>query len=310
MTKELPKILGKYKLNYNIAHLTWFKVGGNAEILFKPKDAYDLINFLKQNAQNSENKLPITVIGAGSNLIVRDGGIDGFVVKLGAGFTEININKEGLLEVGGGCLNYNLSRFALQNNIKNFEFLVGIPGTIGGGVCMNAGAYGNEFKDILKYVHAVDHEGNEFKITINSESFSYRKNHLNLLHLNNTAKGGLIFTKAIFNVEKGDAEEISKKMRLINEKRSSTQPITEKTGGSTFANPSGALKAWELVDKIGFRGKSHRGARMSEKHCNFMINDGTATASDMEELGDSIIEKVKSETGVELKWEIKIIGKK
>lgn len=292
---DLPKVRGKYKLNYNIAHLTWFKVGGNAEILFKPEDSEDLAYFLKEK----DAKLEVMVLGAGSNIVIRDGGVQGVVVKLGRSFTEIEELPDGTFAVGAGCLNYNLAKFAATKSIQGFEFLVGIPGTIGGGVAMNAGAYGSEFKDIVISVEAIDKSGNYRNFSCDEIGFSYRKNSL---------PKDLIFTKVIFKCEPGILSKIQAKMDEINRKRSETQPITEKTGGSTFANPVG-YKAWELIDEAGLRGHSIGGASMSQKHCNFMINNGTASASDMEKLGEFVRKKVKQVSGIELNWEIKRVGK-
>jgi UDP-N-acetylmuramate dehydrogenase len=292
---KLPKIRGKYKENYNLAHLTWFKVGGAADLLYKPADEDDLVDFLKEN----NGELPVTVIGAGSNIIIRDGGIEGVVVKLGSGFTEIEILPDGNFLVGAGCLNFNLAKFALANSIKGFEFLVGIPGTVGGGVAMNAGSYSSEFKDIVHSVYAIDRLGEKMQIPLKDIGFGYRKNSLPI---------DLIYTKVLFLAEKGDDDEISSKMQDISKKRAETQPITEKTGGSTFANPEGK-KAWELIDAAGLRGARIGGAFMSEKHCNFMINQGDATANDMEKLGELVRQKVKEHSLVELKWEIKRIGR-
>ncbi len=291
----LPKVRGKYKFDYNIAHLTWFKVGGNTDILFKPEDIEDLSYFLKEK----DNNLAVMVLGAGSNIIIRDGGFDGAVIKLGRLFTEIERMKDGSLAVGTGCLNYNLAKFAAKESIKGFEFLVGIPGTIGGGVAMNAGAFGSEFKDLVMYVEALDEFGNYKQFSSEEIGFSYRKN---------TLPKGLIYTRVVFRVEAGKIEDIKSKMDEINKSRSTSQPITEKTGGSTFANPEG-YKAWELIDKSGLRGFKIGGASMSDKHCNFMINDGTASAADMENLGEFVREKVKKNSGIELQWEIKRVGR-
>ena len=292
---KLPDIRGVYKLNYNLAHLTWLKVGGPADVLFKPKDQEDLVSFLQQNM----GALPVAVIGAGSNLIIRDAGIDGVVIKLGAGFTDIKILPDGNLQVGAGCLNYNLAKFALMNNIKNLEFLVGIPGTIGGGVAMNAGSYGTEFKDIIHSVRVIDKLGNILDIKADDIVFSYRKNSL---------PNDLIFCSVQLRGELGNFEEVKLKMQNISALRESTQPIREKTGGSTFANPPNS-KAWELIDAAGLRGHKIGGASMSHMHCNFMINDGTATAHDMETLGEFVRSKVKEQSSIELKWEIKRIGR-
>jgi UDP-N-acetylmuramate dehydrogenase len=290
----LPSVKGKYKFDYNISHLTWFKVGGNAEILFKPEDQDDLIYFL----QNKPKNLDVTVLGAGSNVIIRDSGIKGALIKLGRAFTAIEELQNGDLSVGAGCLNYNLAKFTASKSITGFEFLIGIPGTIGGGVAMNAGAYGSEFKDIIVSVEAVDLNGNYRIYSCEEMGFAYRSNALSK---------NLIFTKVTFQRANGNFQEIQNKMNEINKKRSETQPITEKTGGSTFANPH-EHKAWELIDKSGLRGYSIGGASMSKKHCNFMINDGTATASDMEMLGEFVQKKVKEDSGIDLKWEIKRIG--
>lgn len=288
-------IKGTYKLDYNLAPLTWFKVGGSADVLFKPEDTEDLAKFMKQNA----GILPVTVLGAGSNIIFRDGGVHGVVVKLGRSFTDIEIVSNNELSVGAACLNYNLAKFTQGNSIKNFEFLIGIPGTVGGGVAMNAGSYGSEFCDIVKSIEIVDKDGNIKVIAASDIGFSYRKNSL---------PKGTIVTKVIFKTEIGDIDEIKSKMAKISKERSETQPITEKTGGSTFANPEG-YKAWELIDKAGLRGKSVGDAIISTKHCNFMINNGNATAKDIEELGEFVRAEVKEKLGVELQWEIKLIGR-
>ncbi len=293
---DLPKVKGIYKENSKLAHLTWFKVGGNADILFKPLDEEDLADFLKK----IEKKVPITIIGAGSNVIIRDKGVEGVVVKLANSFTEIDTLANGNLLVGAGCLNFNLAKYAQINSIKGFEFLVGIPGTIGGGVAMNAGSYGSEFQDIVANVHALDRRGNKVLFSNKDMGFEYRKNSLT---------EGYIFTKVEFMTSAGIEEEIKKKMQEISNARASTQPITEKTGGSTFANPA-ACRAWELIDKAGLRGAKVGGAMMSDKHCNFMINTGNASAADLENLGELVIERVKEKTGIELKWEIKRIGRK
>ena len=292
---KLPIVRGKYKENYNLAHLTWFKVGGAADVLYKPVDEDDIANFLKQNA----GKLPVTIIGAGSNIIIRDRGIEGVVIKLGNGFTEIEILPQGDLLVGAACLNFNLAKFAQANGIKGFEFLVGIPGTVGGGVAMNAGSYGSEFKDIVKSVYALDKMGTQMQIPLEDIGFDYRKNSL---------PTNLIYTKVVFRADRGDPSEIKLKMQDINEKRAATQPVTEKTSGSTFANPEGK-NAWELIDNAGLRGMKIGDAVISEKHCNFMINQGSANAYDMEQLGEFVKNKVKDHSGIELKWEIKRIGR-
>lgn len=289
-------IRGVFKQNYNLKHLTWLKVGGDADIFFKPEDIEDLKTFLKEN----NNRFPITVIGAGSNLIIRDKGVEGIVIKLGRNFTDIQFIDNNLIMAGAGCLNSNLSKFCLINSITGFEFLIGIPGTVGGGVAMNAGSYGREFKDIVASVEVLDTEGNLIIIPVDRIGFSYRTNSL---------PKDLIFTRVFFQAEnKEDPNKIKQKMDEISAIRSSSQPVSEKTGGSTFANPEG-FKAWELIDKAGLRGVRVGGACMSEMHCNFMINDNNATATDMENLGELVKQKVKENSGIELQWEIKRIGK-
>ena len=285
---------GEIKENYNLSHLIWFKVGGPAQVFFKPEDASDLKDLLQQNAA----KLPITVLGAGSNTIIRDGGIDGIVIKLGRNFTNIELQGDHI-KVGASSLNLNLAKFCLNNSIKGFEFLVGIPGTIGGGVTMNAGAYGKEFKDILANVEVMTYAGEVLNIPASDIKFSYRTANL---------PQDYIITSAAFKAKRGDSQKISNLMDEINLKRASTQPIKEKTSGSTFANPEN-YKAWELIDKAGLRGYRIGGASMSELHCNFMINDGSACAKDLEQLGEYVRAQVFEKYGVTLEWEVKRIGK-
>jgi UDP-N-acetylmuramate dehydrogenase len=289
-------IRGVLKQNYNLKHLTWLKVGGDADIFFKPEDIEDLKIFLKEN----NNRFPITVIGAGSNLIIRDKGVEGVVIKLGRNFTDIQFVDNNLIVAGAGCLNSSLAKFCLVNSITGFEFLIGIPGTLGGGVAMNAGSYGCKFKDIVASVEVLDTEGNLIIIPLDRIGFSYRTNSL---------PKDLIFTRVFFQAKnKEDTNKIKQKMDEISAIRSSSQPVSEKTGGSTFANPKG-FKAWELIDKAGLRSARVGGACMSEMHCNFMINDNNATATDMENLGELIRQKVKENSSIELQWEIKRIGK-
>jgi len=293
---DFQSIKGICKRDYNLKHLTWLKVGGNADVFFKPENTDALVVFLKEN----KSSFPVTVIGAGSNLIIRDKGIEGVVIKLGRGFTDTEFIGDSLIAVGAGCLNFNLAKFCLANSIAGFEFLVGIPGTVGGGVAMNAGSYGSEFKDIVAFVEAVDNQGNFTTLSAQEIGFSYRANSL---------PKDLIFTRVFFNVKnRSDKEKIEQKMKEITSMRNSSQPVVEKTGGSTFANPEG-LKAWELIDKSGMRGKRVGGACMSEMHCNFMINYDNATASDMENLGELVRKAVKEDSGIELEWEIKRIGR-
>ncbi|HJD56368.1 MAG TPA: UDP-N-acetylmuramate dehydrogenase [Rickettsia endosymbiont of Pyrocoelia pectoralis] len=290
----LPTVKGEYKKDYNLKHLTWFKVGGDAEILFKPTDTEDLISFLSQNNQ----KLPVTIFGAGSNIIIRDGGIQGCVIKLGQNFSTIEVTDDNHLVVGSSCLNFNLAKFCQINSISGFEFLVGIPGTIGGGIAMNAGAYGHEFKDIIVKIEALDPYGKLLTFSNEEIGFKYRSNNL---------PKDLIFLRATFKINKGKSEDILAKMNEINATRSLTQPIKERTGGSTFANPVG-FSSWQLIDKAGLRGYRIGDASISMLHCNFMINHGNATAKDLEDLGNFVQQKVLEDSGIKLKWEIKRIG--
>jgi UDP-N-acetylmuramate dehydrogenase len=291
---SLQKVKGTYKTNYNLKHLTWFKVGGSAKLFFKPFDRDDLIEFLVPN----QNRLPITVIGAGSNLIIRDGGIDGAVIKLGGNFSNIEFDGHNLT-VGGGCLNFNLAKFCQANAITGFEFLIGIPGTIGGGVIMNAGAYGTEFKDILLNIEAITHKGEVIMLNHQNINFTYRRSNL---------PKDLIITKAVFRAPLGNKDKITATMAEINTKRTATQPIKERTSGSTFINPA-PHKAWELIDQSGLRGYRIGDAGISTLHCNFMINHGNASAQDLEALGEFVRETVLTKTGILLEWEIKRIGK-
>lgn len=292
---DFSSIRGKIRENYNLSHLTWFKVGGEADIFFNPKDIDDLVAFLKI----LDGNVPVTILGAGSNIMIRDGGVEGAVIKLGQGFADITFDKKRNIVVGAGCLNFNLAKFAEASSIEGLEFLVGIPGTIGGGIAMNAGAYEREFKDVIISVQAVDFFGNRFEFINEDIGFSYR---------NNSLPDNLIFVTATIAAPVGYGYDITKKMKQISAKREETQPIREKTGGSTFANPEG-YKAWQLIDQVGLRGKRIGEAGISEKHCNFMINHSNATAKDMEDLGEFVRSKVKEKTDIDLHWEIKRIGR-
>lgn len=277
----------------DLSKTNWFRVGGSAEWLYKPENTEDLSAFL----QALPADVPLTVLGVGSNVIVRDGGIDGVVVKLGRHFATSHID-DGRLVVGAAMLDLNVALFGCDHGFAGLEFLSGIPGTIGGAVRMNAGAYGREMKDVLVECEVVLRSG-EVKIFTNEEcGFSYRKSQL---------PEGAIVTQALLKVEQGERAEIAQRIQDIQQQREETQPIRSRTGGSTFKNPEG-MKAWELIDKAGCRGMTVGGAQMSEKHCNFMINTGSATAADLETLGNLVIEKVREKTGVTLEWEIKRIG--
>lgn len=292
----LPKVRGEYKENYNLKHLTWFKVGGNAEIFFKPLDISDLSDFFSQY----KGEFPITILGAGSNIIIRDGGIKGCTIKLGQNFTNIEFISEQALKVGGSCLNYNLAKFCESNAIAGFEFLVGVPGTIGGGVAMNAGSYGSEFKDLVESIEVMDQKGQILHLTNKEIGFKYRGNNL---------PPNFIIINVIFKIVTRDQKSISARMIQISTKRAKTQPIKERTGGSTFANPlDSEYKSWQLIDKAGLRGYRVGDASISTMHCNFMINHGSATASELENLGNFVQQRVFEDSGIRLEWEIRRIG--
>lgn len=302
--------------NADLSKTNWFRVGGVAEWLFKPENTQDLSVFLRAIPA----EIAVTVLGVGSNVIVRDGGIDGVVVKLGRGFATCFIPSvaEGsvannqrsfdspalaqdkqYIAAGAAMLDLNTALFACDHGLAGLEFLSGIPGTIGGAVRMNAGAYGTEMKDVLVECEVVLRSG-EIKIYSNEEcGFSYRKSIL---------PEGAIVTQALLKANTGERTEIAARIQEISQRREETQPIRARTGGSTFKNPEGH-KAWELIDKAGLRGFTLGGAQVSEKHCNFLINTGSATAADLENLGTHVIKVVKEKLGVTLEWEIKRVGR-
>ncbi|MFV9875480.1 MAG: UDP-N-acetylmuramate dehydrogenase [Rickettsiales endosymbiont of Dermacentor nuttalli] len=290
----LPKIRGTYRENFSIGKNTWFGVGGICDILFKPEDVEDLKFFLKYKPQS----VPVTVLGLASNLLIRDGGIEGVVIKLGRNFANINIEND-QLHVGAGALDYNVAIFCREEGLAGLEFLIGIPGTIGGALAMNAGAYGRDISIILERAEVVDENGIEHNLSKDDIGFMYR---------GNSIPKSWIFTKAIFKIIQGDKQEIADKMNEISRNRENTQPIRTKTSGSTFVNPI-PLKAWELIDKAGCRNLRVGGAVISDKHCNFIINDNYATALDIETLGNEVRRQVKNATNIDLEWEIKIIGR-
>ena len=292
---DFPEIRGTCRYNAPLSKTNWFGVGGNAEILFKPEDTDDLAHFLKAKP----TALHVTVIGVGSNLIIRDGGLPGVVIRLGRSFNFAHLG-EGFIVAGAAMMDLNLARFAGDNGRAGLEFLSGIPGTVGGALAMNAGAYGRETKDVLIRAEAVTPNGDVLLLDVAEMQYSYR-------HYNGPK--GLIFTRAWFATEEGDPREINARIAEIQSAREATQPIRERTGGSTFKNPEGH-KAWQLIDAAGCRGLTIGGAQMSELHCNFMINTCNATAADLEALGDEVIRRVEAHSGVRLEWEIKRIGEK
>ncbi|MHA1597863.1 MAG: UDP-N-acetylmuramate dehydrogenase [Alphaproteobacteria bacterium] len=290
---SLPGVRGRYTENADLGQYTWFRVGGAAEVLFKPADANDLSAFLGRKAFD----VPVTVIGMGSNLLVRAGGVPGVVIRLGKEFARITTDGTEIT-AGAGALDLNVALTAEQEGIAGFEFLSGIPGTIGGALRMNGGAYGSEIKDVLVSAEVMD-EGGEIKtLTCEDMDFGYRRSGLS---------EDWIFISATFRGRREPKQEISRRMTQIKAAREATQPVRGATGGSTFANPPDG-HAWELIEKAGCRGLTRGGAVMSEKHCNFMVNTGTATADDLEGLGEEVHGRVLELTGVDLKWEIRRIG--
>jgi UDP-N-acetylmuramate dehydrogenase len=286
---------GRLRSNVSLATRTWFRVGGAAEWLFTPEDVADLSHFLRM----LPDEMPITIMGVGSNILVRDGGIDGVMIRLGRGFADINYS-DGMIVAGAAALDLNVANVALQNNVSGFEFLCGIPGTIGGAVRMNAGAYGSDIAELATAIYGLDRHGDEHIIDANEAGFSYRKSFLT---------SDFIVTKLIMKASKiNDYSEIKSQMDKIMTERGETQPVKSRTGGSTFKNPPN-MKAWQLIDEAGCRGLRLGDAQISSLHCNFMINNDKASATDLEQLGEMVRQKVFNKTGVQLEWEIKIIGK-
>jgi len=289
----MPKLRGRLLPNQSLAELTWIRVGGRAQILFMPEDEDDLAYLLA----NLSAETPVIVIGLGSNLIVRDGGVPGIVIRFGRGFGETAIEGR---NVGAGAAvpDVKVARAAQEAGIAGLSFLRGIPGSIGGALRMNGGAYGRETKDAVIEARAVDRAGRVHVLSNADMGFAYR-------HCG--APDDYIFTKATFRGERGEPGAIAAEMDRITERREATQPIKSRTGGSTFKNPPGH-KAWQLVDAAGCRGLRIGDAQISEMHCNFLINLGNATAADIETLGEEVRRRVKDNSGVELEWEIKRIG--
>jgi len=290
---KLPKISGAYLENASLANLVWFRTGGAAEVLFRPKDEADLKTFL----ENLDKDIPVTVIGVGSNLLVRDQGVKGVVIKLGKPFANIKIDGD-LVTAGAGATDVAVAHKALEASLSGLEFMRGIPGTVGGALRTNAGAYGSEIADIFHFARAFDRAGNVHTLSASDIIFEYR--HSNVSR-------GLIVTAVTFRGRPGDRNEIQNKMDKIQETREATQPMRVRTGGSTFKNPQGK-KAWALIEAAGCRGLQIGGARVSDKHCNFLINTGTASARDLEQLGEEVRRRVKAKAGVSLEWEIERIG--
>jgi UDP-N-acetylmuramate dehydrogenase len=291
---RMPELRGRLLANQPLGEFTWFRVGGPAQTFFMPDDENDLAYFLR----NLPTEIPVTVIGAGSNLIVRDGGVTGTVIRLGRGFNEVKV-EEHRITAGTAMLDLMVARAAQPAGVAGLAFLSGIPGTIGGALRMNGGAYGGETKDVLIESHGVDRQGNLRKFTNGEMGFSYR-------HC--SVPDDVIFTTAVLQGRAGQPDDIAAEMATIKKKRAASQP-RNRTGGSTFKNPPGH-SAWKLVDDAGCRGLTIGGAQVSELHSNFLINLGGATAADIENLGETVRERVKTHSGVELEWEIKRVGVK
>jgi UDP-N-acetylmuramate dehydrogenase len=294
LKSKLPQLRGRLLANEPLAPLTWFRVGGPAQALFMPEDESDLAYLLA----NLPRDIPVTVIGLGSNLIVRDGGVAGVVVRLGRGFGETKIEAGNRVRSGTAVPDLRVAKAAQEAGIAGLAFYRGIPGAIGGALRMNGGAYGRETKDVLIEARGVDRAGKVRTYTNAEMGFTYR--HCGV-------PDDVIFTAALFEGSAGDRAAIAAEMDEITSKRETTQPVKSRTGGSTFKNPPGH-KAWQLIDAAGCRGLIVGGAQVSELHCNFLINLGNATAADIERLGEEVRRRVKDKSGVTLEWEIKRIG--
>jgi UDP-N-acetylmuramate dehydrogenase len=293
LINRLPPVRGAYTANAPLAKFTWFRVGGPAEVLFRPKDTEDLAAFLAAKPAD----VPVTTVGIGSNLLVRDGGIAGVVVRFDPGSAAINVYGSDLL-ADAGAASLHLANCARDAGISGLEFLCGIPGSIGGALRMNAGAYGAEIKDIVVGAQALDAHGSCHDLDVAALGFSYR---------HTAVEADWIFVSGYFRGRQGNSAAIGQRMAKIQRERTETQPIRTPTGGSTFQNIQGQ-KAWKLIDGAGCRGLTRGGAMVSQKHCNFLVNTGGATAADLEGLGEEVRRRVKKTTGVVLEWEIQRIG--
>lgn len=293
LIERLPEVRGRLTANAPLNGITWFRVGGPAEVMFRPADRDDLLAFLAAKPAD----VPVTVLGVASNVLIRDGGLPGVVLRLGRGFAEITAEGSDIL-CGAAALDLNVATGAKLAGIAGLEFLSGVPGTIGGAVRMNAGAYGKEIKDVLVWAEAADAYGQVHRLSNAELNFEYRRSAL---------PADWICLGARLAGEPGEPAEIEARMKEIQGQRADSQPIRSRTGGSTFKNPPGH-KAWQLIDAAGCRGLKVGGAMVSEKHCNFLINTGEATAADLENLGEEVRRRVKETSGVDLEWEIKRLG--
>ncbi|MFW5660745.1 MAG: UDP-N-acetylmuramate dehydrogenase [Oceanicaulis sp.] len=296
---QLPEVRGKYTENVPVSGFSWLRVGGPAQVLYMPADEADLARFLAETPRD----IDVRVVGALSNTLVRDGGLPGVTIKLSPAFGQVTVEDGAKVRAGAAALDKMVAKKAAKGGIAGLEFYVGVPGAVGGALVMNAGCYGTETRDRLIEAVALDRQGR--RQIVPAERFNYSYRHSDI-------PDDWIFTEAMFQGEPDDPEAVTERMDAITEKRESSQPIREKTSGSTFKNPdpdeSGGKSAWQLVDAAGWRGKRIGGARFSEQHCNFLINDGAATANDLETLGETVRAEVKEKFGVELQWEVRRVG--
>ena len=295
LVASLPELRGKLKAGAPLKDFTWFRAGGPAEVLYSPADEADLAYFMK----GTPTDIPVTIIGLGSNLLVRDGGIEGVVIRLGRGFGEIAVEEGSRLRVGAAVPDVKVARAAADAGIAGLSFYRGIPGCVGGALRMNGGAHGRETREVVVEARAVDREGKVHVFQVAELHYEYR--HCGV-------PDDLIFTEALFQGEPGEPAKILAEMDGIAAYREQAQPIKSRTGGSTFKNPPGKKKAWQLIDAAGCRGLAVGNAKVSEMHCNFLINEGNATGADIEKLGETVRARVKETSGVELEWEIKRLG--
>ena len=296
---RLPAVRGTVRANAPLARFTWFRVGGPAEVLFTPADLDDLQLLLGQRPA----EVPVTVLGVGSNVLIRDGGIDGVVIRLGRAFAAIE--AAGMeVRAGAAALDMRVARAAETAGIAGLEFLAGVPGTIGGAVRMNAGAYGHQIGEVIETIDALDEHGERHRVAAGEIAFHYRHSDL---------PESWICTAATLAGHADSPVRIGARMAEITAEREAAQPIRTRTGGSTFTNPpataAGGLSAWQLIERAGCRGLALGGAKVSEKHCNFLINTGSATAADLEALGEEVRRRVRAATGVRLEWEIRRLGR-
>ena len=294
---HLPSVRGKLLFDEPLAPFTWLRVGGPADVVFLPADTDDLAAFLTA----LDSAVPVTTIGVGSNLLVRDGGVEGAVIRLGRPFAQVEARDGRRIFAGAAALDSGLAREAAKAGIAGLEFYRGVPGTVGGACVMNAGCYGAETKDVLVEAYAVTRAGQAVTLSNAEMDFVYRKSQ-------RAASGELIFTGALFQGRPDEPAAIEARMDEITARREATQPIREKTGGSTFKNPPGD-SSWRLVDAAGWRGKPLGAAKFSEQHANFLINTDEATATELEGLGEAVRADVRAKFAIELEWEIKRIGR-